>query len=227
RGIADLGLPDAAFPEPWPHADGLGPPVWHTTAAGRVLQLRALRMPWGREGTQGYRVEIAADRTTDMALLEGDRHRTGAILALALLGCTAGGIVLARRGLRPVSRIGETLRQIRSTTLHERIATQGLPAELRELASTSNEMLDHIERAFRQLSRLSADIAHELRTPIHNLRGEVEVALARPRSLDEYQSVLGSCLEECSRLSGLIDSLLFLARAQRGTQRLRPRPPVP
>jgi two-component system heavy metal sensor histidine kinase CusS len=226
RGMADLGLPPAAFPAPTPLADGLGRDVWHTTPAGRVLQLRSIQAPWGPDDARTCRIEIAVDRTDDVALLEGVRRRTAAILAMALLGSTLGGVAIARRGMRPVSRIGETLRQIRSTTLHERIATHGLPTELRDLAATSNEMLDHIERAFRQLSRLSADIAHELRTPIHNLRGEVEVALARPRTPEEYRNLLGSCLEECTRLSGLIDSLLFLARAEGRSQELRPQPLV-
>ncbi len=64
------------------------------------------------------------------------------------------------------------------------------------------------------MARFSADIAHELRTPVNNLRGEAEVALGKPRSPEEYRDTLGSCLEECGRLAGLIDSLLFLARAE-------------
>src|SRR5229473_22339 len=75
-------------------------------------------------------------------------------------------------------------------------------------------MLDRLEQAFSRLSQFSADIAHELRTPINNLRGESEVALSKPRSTEEYRDVLSSCLEECARLSRLIDSLLFLARAE-------------
>jgi two-component system heavy metal sensor histidine kinase CusS len=90
----------------------------------------------------------------------------------------------------------------------------GLPAELRPLASTFNEMLDRLEESFTRLSRFSADIAHELRTPVNNLRGEVEVALTKLRSVEEYRDVLGSCLEEFGRLSQLIESLLFLARSE-------------
>jgi two-component system heavy metal sensor histidine kinase CusS len=75
-------------------------------------------------------------------------------------------------------------------------------------------MLNRIEDAFARLSRFSADIAHELRTPVNVLRGEVEVALGRPRTIGEYQDVLGSCLEEYGRLTRLIDNLLFLARAE-------------
>src|SRR5262249_7366571 len=108
----------------------------------------------------------------------------------------------------------ETTRRIRSTTLHERVELAGLPAELSVLAGTFNEMLDRLEESFTRLARFSADIAHELRTPVNNLRGEAEVALGKARAPEEYREVLGSCLEECGRLSRIIDSLLFLARAE-------------
>jgi two-component system heavy metal sensor histidine kinase CusS len=129
------------------------------------------------------------------------------VLALALLLCAVAGFQIARRGLRPVAKIAQTMERIRSTTLSERIVPSGLPSELSALAVTFNEMLDRLEESFGRLARFSADIAHELRTPINNLRGEAEVALGRPRSPEEYGEVLGSCLEECGRLSRIIDSM--------------------
>jgi two-component system heavy metal sensor histidine kinase CusS len=75
-------------------------------------------------------------------------------------------------------------------------------------------MLNRLEQSFARLRQFSADIAHELRTPINNMRGEIEVALGKPRSADDYREVLGSSLEECGRLAGMIDSLLLLARAE-------------
>jgi two-component system heavy metal sensor histidine kinase CusS len=75
-------------------------------------------------------------------------------------------------------------------------------------------MLDGLEESFERISRFSADIAHDLRTPVNNIRGEAEVALARARTVEEYRDVLGSCLEEAVRLSNLIGDLLFLARAE-------------
>jgi len=63
------------------------------------------------------------------------------------------------------------------------------------------------------MSQFSADLAHEVRTPLNNLMGEAEVALSRARTPDEYRQVLESSLEEYARLSRMIDSLLFLARA--------------
>jgi two-component system heavy metal sensor histidine kinase CusS len=82
-------------------------------------------------------------------------------------------------------------------------------------------MLDHLEDAFARLARFSSDIAHELRTPINNIRGEVEVTLGKARSTEEYREVLGSALEECLRLSRMIDSLLFLARAENPQTEIR------
>ena len=74
-------------------------------------------------------------------------------------------------------------------------------------------MLDRLEASFMRLSQFSADLAHELRTPINNLRGEAEVALSKPRAIDEYRDILASSLEEYDRLSRMTDSLLFLAKA--------------
>ena len=75
-------------------------------------------------------------------------------------------------------------------------------------------MLDRLEHSFTQLSQFSADLAHELRTPVANIRGESEVALTRSRTAEEYREVIESTLAECERLSGIIDNLLFLARAE-------------
>jgi two-component system, OmpR family, heavy metal sensor histidine kinase CusS len=75
-------------------------------------------------------------------------------------------------------------------------------------------MLDRLEESFERISQFSADIAHDLRTQVNNIRGETEVVLARARTVDEYREVLGSCLEEAVRLSELI-SALFSWPAQR------------
>jgi two-component system heavy metal sensor histidine kinase CusS len=110
--------------------------------------------------------------------------------------------------------MAEMARHVSSTTLNERIRSQGYPSEVAALAETFNGMLERLEESFARLSRFSADIAHELRTPVNNIRGESEVALARTRTVDEYRDALGSCLEESVRLTELIESLLFLARAE-------------
>jgi two-component system, OmpR family, heavy metal sensor histidine kinase CusS len=131
------------------------------------------------------------------------------------------GYQIARHGIRPVEEMATTARHISSTNLRERILPEGYPFELASLASTFNQMLDRLEESFERISRFSADIAHDLRTPVNNIRGEAEVALARARSAGEYRDVIESCLEEAVRLSDLIGDLLFLARAESPLTHLR------
>jgi two-component system heavy metal sensor histidine kinase CusS len=172
------------------------------------------RVPIGANTDKWWRVQVAVDRAQDEKLLSHYRRWLWTILAAALLVSPFVGHRIARRGIRPVERIAETARRIGSSTLHERIQAAGYPVELTALANTFNAMLDRLEDSFSRLSDFSADIAHELRTPVNNIRGEAEVALARARSVEEYREVLGSCLEEAVRLSELISNLLFLARAE-------------
>jgi two-component system heavy metal sensor histidine kinase CusS len=165
-------------------------------------------------------IQVAMDRTVEEELLARYRLFAGATLFVALLSSTAAGYALARRGLRPLREITATAQRIRSSTLDERIDGAALPVELAVLAGTFNEMLDRLEDSFRRLERFSADIAHELRTPVNNLRGEVEVALGQSRSAEAYRDILASSLEEFGRLANLIDSLLFLARAESPEEQL-------
>jgi two-component system heavy metal sensor histidine kinase CusS len=116
--------------------------------------------------------------------------------------------------------MAEALSKINSRDLSQRLPTD-LPVELEILGRTFNELLEKIESTLNKLSRFSADMAHEIRTPISNLRGEIEVALSRCRSANEYQEVLSSNLEECVRLKSIVDSLLFLARAESANSNLK------
>jgi two-component system heavy metal sensor histidine kinase CusS len=200
-GMAEL-LPPELFPHPGHVRD-------YQTSAGRVFKLRADTVP----GTDRV-VQAAIDRSEDEEVLEEYRQHLVYVLALGLLACAAGGYWIARRGVRPVEAVAATAQRVRPAHLNERIDTAGLPRELCDLANTFNAMLDRLADAFERLSQFSADIAHELRTPVQNLRGEVEVALSRARTADEYRETLGSCLEESGRLARLIDSLLFLARSE-------------
>jgi two-component system heavy metal sensor histidine kinase CusS len=169
-------------------------------------------------------LQVALDRSREEDLLAVYRQWLWLVLALTGLACAATGYHIARRGIRPVAEITATAQRIRSTTLNKRLEVAGFPAELASLAATFNEMLDRLEESFGRLSRFSADIAHELRTPVNNLRGETEVVLSKPRTPEEYREVLGSCLEEYLRLSQMIDSLLFLARAENPETRVQKQP---
>jgi two-component system heavy metal sensor histidine kinase CusS len=158
-------------------------------------------------------MQVAMDREHDEYLLARYRERLWLVLGTSLVLCALAGYLIARSGMRPIQEISRAAARIRSTTLDERIQAHGLPAELAGLAGTFNSMLDRLEQSFLHISNFSDDVAHELRTPVNNLRGEIEVALSKHRSGEEYREILGSCLEECTRISRLIKTLLFLARA--------------
>lgn len=152
-----------------------------------------------------------------------DQVRLHLWLGVALAAAFAGllGWVAARQGLAPLKRIIHTARRLSAEQLGERIDARDAPRELRELAEAFNGMLNRLETSFQRLSEFSADIAHELRTPVSNLMTETQVALSRSRSADEYRETLHSNLEEFDRLARMISDMLFLAKADNG---LLPRP---
>jgi two-component system heavy metal sensor histidine kinase CusS len=159
-------------------------------------------------------IEIAIDVAQEEGLLRRYRFWFWTILLGTAILFPLVGYRIARHGIRPIEEIAATARRITSTNLRERIRAEGYPSELASLAETFNEMLVRLDESFEQISRFTADIAHDLRTPINNIRGEAEVALARARTVEEYRDVLESSLEESVRLSDLIGDLLFLARAE-------------
>jgi two-component system, OmpR family, heavy metal sensor histidine kinase CusS len=183
-------------------------------ARGQMFRATTATAAVGSPATTSDTIQIAIDVSQKEELLARYRFWFWTILSGTSVLFPLIGYRVARHGIRPVEEMATTARHISSTNLRERIGTDGYPFELASLAGTFNEMLDRLEESFERISRFSADIAHDLRTPVNNIRGETEVALARARTIDEYREVLGSCLEEAVRLSELISDLLFLARAE-------------
>ncbi len=202
-----------AFPAPVPLGQDIHG-VEIQTGNQRTLRVAAVAASFEGEGRQSGIIQVAMDRTFEEEIMARYRSYLAVTLVAALLLCSLISYWLVRRGLQPLRQLATTTRGIRSSTLHERMTTAGLPGDLADLAFTFNAMLDRLQEAFGRLGQFSADIAHELRTPLSNLRSEVEVALRQGRSTEEYARVLGSCLEESVRLSGLVETLLFLAGAE-------------
>jgi two-component system, OmpR family, heavy metal sensor histidine kinase CusS len=181
---------------------------------GQAFRVSSGSAPVGEPSVNSDTIQIAIDISQEEELLRRYRIWFWAILLVTSVLFPFVGYRIARHGIRPVKEIAATARRITSTNLRERIKAEGYPFELALLAGTFNEMLDRLEKSFEQISQFSADIAHDLRTPVNNIRGEAEVALARARTVDEYRDVLESSLEETVRLSELIGDLLFLGRAE-------------
>ena len=140
----------------------------------------------------------------------------GASLAVGGVGAAWGANRLARRLTRPLERIAEGARAVGEASLSARIPEVSPDEELRQVTAILNEMLGRLEAAFQTERRFLADASHELRSPLSNVRGTIEVALRRPRSGDEYRETLAASLAEIERLSRLVSSLLTLSRADAG-----------
>src|SRR5207244_597627 len=115
-------------------------------------------------------VQVALDTGPSRLWLAQYRRTLLFVLGLGLGGCALAGYWLARTGLRPLRQIAATAQRIRSSNLNERIDPTRLPAELAALALNFNSMLERLQDSFDRLQRFSADIAHELRTPVNNMR---------------------------------------------------------
>jgi two-component system heavy metal sensor histidine kinase CusS len=195
---------------PVPEADGQD----LRAADGRPYRLLARQI-------DGWTYQLAQDRTPELVVLTRIRWNVALAIIPTLAVSLAGGYWLARRGIRPVRAIAAAARSVSPAQLDSRVPTEKLPGELRELADTFNAMLARLQGAFARLDEFSADVAHELRTPVHNLRGGIEVALGQDRSPEEYRRLLTNALAEAERLSRLIERLLFVARAEDPRRELR------
>jgi two-component system heavy metal sensor histidine kinase CusS len=209
----ELGL--EVFPPPSLLLTALPPSKEIRTPTGRTFQVLSAVVPaHGGDALRGYTVQVAIDLTIQKRLLARYRGKLWIVLGLGLVACILIGYRIAYEGIRPVKEISNTIARTRLPDFSERVKLEGLPTELRDLAAVFDELMDRLNDSFGRLSRFSADIAHELRTPVNNLLGEIHVAMSRVRSPAEYQDLLGSLSEESDQLKTLIDSLLFLARAE-------------
>jgi two-component system, OmpR family, heavy metal sensor histidine kinase CusS len=121
---------------------------------------------------------------------------------------------IARHNMQPLRLLAAKAGAIGISTLSTRIEQRAVPPELDALIAAFNGMLDRLERGFTQLKQVSADMAHDLRTPIGNLLGQTEVGLSQTRDIAYYQRLLGSNFEELQRLSKMLENMLFLARTE-------------
>ncbi|MDL2353890.1 MAG: heavy metal sensor histidine kinase [Pseudomonadota bacterium] len=206
-------------------AAGLAPagPAGHfvrmPAAADRVLL--TFDQPAGWPAGAGSVLRGVLDVSQDELVLRRYRTRLVGVALSAVLLSAAIGWLLARRGLAPVRAISTEIGRVNAERLHARIAQESWPSDLRVLAETFDDMMAKIERSFEQLSRFSSDLAHEFRSPINNLVAAASVTLGRARDPAEYQKTLEIVVEEGDRLSRMVSSMLFLARADHAKQQVR------
>jgi len=132
---------------------------------------------------------------------------------LFILGLTSFlGSFFARRILKPVLKVTNIVDDISHKDLNLRIPEMTADDELKHLISSFNAMIERLEKSFEHVNEFSSHVAHELKTPLAIIRGEMELALTETREPAEYQRVLNVSLEEVGRLIKIIKDLLLLAR---------------
>jgi two-component system, OmpR family, sensor kinase len=187
------------------------------------LPIRSLYYPLERMGPAHARhvLQVAAPLTGRNAML---RRLTWLLLVITLISGAAsfvGGWWLARRVVRPVHEIIDQAEGMGAGTLGTRIEADADAQEYERLITVLNSMLARLEGSFEAQRRFIADASHELRSPLTALKGEMEVALRRERSQDEYRRVIESGLQEVDRLTLLAQDLLTLARVDAGVMQPR------
>lgn len=184
----------------------------YTTLASGV-PLRLYNVPFVIEGRGAGMVQVAESyahiQEVELRLI----WLLGLGIPFTLIAASAGGWFLAGRALNPIDRITRAAQQISADDLHQRLDLNLPNDEVGRLAVTFDEMLARLEDGFERQKRFIADASHELRTPLTILKGDVEVALHRPRSAPEYQETLEMVNQTADRLTSLVEELFLLARA--------------
>jgi len=170
-----------------------------------------------------YTVHAAMSLLKDKQFLAAYRSTLLLAIVFVLAVAIAAGYLIARRGLRPASQLATIVDELGAGHLNRRVGNQAWPVELRPLATNFDHLLARLEDSFVRISRFSANIAHELRTPLHILRGEAEIALSRGRSREDYRACIESAVDEYDRLSRLVDGLLFLAATEQPDKQIERR----
>ncbi len=178
---------------------------------------------WRRRGTRPWTISVARSSESLIATMRVLAAGLGLVGITSLLAALAVQAWIIRRGLAPLSSLAAQIAAIDTRDLHRRVAVEDAPAELRPVVVRLNALLGRLEASLERERTFSANVAHELRTPLAGLRTTLEVALAQPRDPETYRQYLRELLSICRQTESLVSKLLMLARLERGQIRIQPR----
>lgn len=161
-------------------------------------------------------LEVAASLTEVESLLALAKKRMAFVIGSALLLSIAVLWPITSIMLRPVNAIADRIRSLAVSDLSSRIDTTNCPTELQTIPIRLNELLERLEKSFERERAITANVAHELRTPLAGLRATIELAEAKSRSIEYYQRTLSDCRQMGSELETLVERILLLARLDAG-----------
>jgi len=169
----------------------------------------------GGRSTKPLAVTLVFGRQT--AAIEATLARIRSVMAAVGVAAVAVSLSVlgwsVRRGLRPVDRLASQISGVGESDLGVRIEPAGVPVELLPVVDRLNDLLGRLERAFQRERRFTADVAHELRTPLAGARSVLEVALSRDREPEAYRQAMQDCLGINEQMHRMVENLLHLARA--------------
>jgi len=178
----------------------------------------------GERGGRRYVLRVARSLATEDTALKRYADFLLRWVPVALVTAAFATWWLAGFALAPLAEVAARARDIDITNLEARLPLRGANDELDHVAASFNETLARLEHAVSEMRQFSAALAHELRTPLSALRGEIELELRRVGTSDTRRNAIGSQLEELDKLKRFIDQTLTLARAESGQIRLKSAP---
>ena len=191
---------------------------WSTLDAGDD-DARVLTLPVRREGGEVVAILQVGQTTDDVEETLGNLLLIFAVaLPAAIVLAGLGGWWISSRALAPIDRVTRAAREISGGgDLSRRLDLELPDDEVGRLARTFDEMLARLDAAFHRQRQFTADASHELRTPLTAVKGQIDVALERPRDAAEYQRVLAAVNDQVDRMTRLVGGLLMLARSDAGS----------
>ena len=200
----------ANLPDGLPRKSGL------STINSAGTDYRVLNAPLFPDRADSPQLTLLLDITHHQHFLQRMQRLIWLTVGLSALATALLGAWAARSGLRPLRRISAVAKGVSAQSLNARLPEENMPPEVAQMARHFNAMLGRLDDSFQRLSAFSADIAHELRTPLSNLLTHTQVTLTRPRSIEEYREALHSNLEELQWMAQLVNDMLYLAKADHG-----------
>jgi signal transduction histidine kinase len=215
--------PGRSQPEPPIDPGGTGPILPPPPPVSTTLQLiKVDGRDWlvGISVTHDARIAVAVDPRFIDANLRDVRNAYFAAVPLTLLLIGGAGWSFSGRALRPLRQLGAAARGVTMASMNQRLDSRGSDREFGELIQVFNLMLARLERSFQQAQRFSADAAHELKTPLAILQGQLERAIANADDHPSLQIEMTTILDEVRRLSTISRKLLLLSQADAGRMNL-------
>lgn len=170
----------------------------------------------GTVTASNVRLAIAINLHTTDVEMNAIRNAYFISIPLLLVLIAIGAWILSESALKPIREVTATLRLVTARGLDQRIPTHGSDREFVELLQVFNQMMERLERSFTQASRFSADAAHELKTPLSILQGELERTLHAAEPGSPLQQRLSNLLDEVRHLGAIVRKLLLLSLADAG-----------